>query len=84
MQSRVWYHGNMSRKLPFRYLEPIFCAGLLDDPLLPVHLSKNHRGESRSLYEELEMPPGAALIKLPEHLTPRPLLASEMPILFGR
>jgi ribonuclease Z len=45
-----------------------------------MHLSKNYRGMSRLLYEELEMPPETRLLGLPEHVTPRPLLAGEIPL----
>jgi ribonuclease Z len=47
--------------------------------VLPTHLSRTYRGKSHLLYEELEMPPGVGLLRLPEHLTPRPLLAGELP-----
>ncbi len=45
--------------------------------LLPMHLSKSYLGKSAGLYRELELPPGTRLLRLPEHLVPRPLLASE-------
>jgi ribonuclease Z len=47
--------------------------------VLPTHLSRTYRGKSHLLYEELEMPRGVTLLRLPEHLTPRPLLAGELP-----
>jgi ribonuclease Z len=47
--------------------------------LLPMHFSKCYSGKSRLLYEELKTPPGVALLRLPEHLTPRPLLPGEIP-----
>ena len=47
--------------------------------LLPVHFSKSYSGKSALLYEELEVPPGVTLLRLPEHLTPRPLLTGEIP-----
>jgi ribonuclease Z len=47
--------------------------------LLPMHFSKSYSGKSRLLYEELKTPPGVTLLRLPEHLTPRPLLTSEIP-----
>lgn len=34
----------MSRRLPFRYLEPVFFSGLLDDPVLSVHVRPLGRG----------------------------------------
>jgi len=47
--------------------------------LLPIHLSKGNIGRSETLYEELRMPPGVTLLRLPEHIPPRPLLPSEIP-----
>ncbi|MCM2360015.1 MAG: MBL fold metallo-hydrolase [Geobacteraceae bacterium] len=47
--------------------------------VLPMHLSKSYLGESRRLYQELAPPPGVTILRLPEHLAPRPLLASEVP-----
>jgi ribonuclease Z len=47
--------------------------------VLPMHFSKGYGGKSRLLYEELEMPPDVTLLQLPEHLTPRPLIAGEAP-----
>jgi ribonuclease Z len=46
---------------------------------LPVHLSKTYNGRSERLYRELVMPPGVTLLRLPEHLLPRPLFPSEVP-----
>ena len=45
--------------------------------LLPMHLSKSYLGKSAQLYRELALPPGTRLLHLPEHLVPRPLLATE-------
>jgi ribonuclease Z len=47
--------------------------------VLPMHLSKSYLGQSRLLYQELEAPPGVTILRLPEHLAPRPLLASDVP-----
>jgi ribonuclease Z len=52
--------------------------------LLPMHFSKSYGGMSNLLYEELKMPPGATLLQLPEHLTPRPLIAGDAPRLCFR
>jgi ribonuclease Z len=46
---------------------------------LPMHLSKTYNGRVDQLYRELRMPEGVALLKLPEHLLPRPLFPSEVP-----
>ncbi|KAF0218372.1 MAG: ribonuclease [Geobacteraceae bacterium] len=47
--------------------------------LLPMHFSKTYIGRTHLLYEQLEIPPGVTLLRLPEHLAPRPLLAGEVP-----
>jgi ribonuclease Z len=56
---------------------------LLDDLrptfFLPMHLSKTYLGQNARLYEELEPPPGTTILRLPEHLTPRPLLPADLP-----
>jgi len=46
--------------------------------LLPMHLSKSYVGRGEQLYRELDLPSGVTLLRLPEHLTPRPLLPSEV------
>jgi len=46
--------------------------------LLPMHLSKSYQGRSALLYDELELPPGVTLLRLPPHLTPRPLFTRDM------
>ncbi len=46
---------------------------------LPMHLSKTYNDQSHRLYQELTMPPGVTLLKLPEHLLPRPLFPSDVP-----
>ncbi len=50
--------------------------------VLPMHFSRSYSGKTSLLYEELEIPQGVTLLRLPEHLTPRPLLAVEAPKLF--
>ncbi len=50
--------------------------------VLPMHLSKtyqNYRGKSNPLYDEIEPPPGVTVLKIPDRLTPRPIMASEVP-----
>lgn len=47
---------------------------------LPMHLSKSYLGESAKLYAELEPPPGTTVIRLPEHVVPRPLYSCEVPL----
>lgn len=46
---------------------------------LPMHLSKSYLGQSHRLYEELQPPSGTTILRLPEHLTPRPLLPADLP-----
>ena len=47
---------------------------------LPMHLSKTYLGRSSELYAELDPPPGATILRLPEHVAPRPLFACEVPL----
>ena len=47
--------------------------------VLPMHLSKCYSDRSRLLYEELAPPPGVSLLRVPDHVTPRPLLTSDVP-----
>ncbi len=46
---------------------------------LPMHMSKNYLGRSHRLYDELVLPAGTTLLKIPEHVAPRPLIPSEVP-----
>ena len=47
--------------------------------LLPMHLSKSYLGDTQRLYAELDPPPGTGVLQLPDYITPRPLLPSELP-----
>ena len=47
--------------------------------LLPMHLSKAYISDTQSLYAELDPPHGTQLLQLPDYMTPRPLLPSELP-----
>jgi len=48
--------------------------------LLPMHLSKSYQGvSSDSLYREIEVPAGVTVLRIPDRLTPRPIMASEVP-----
>lgn len=51
--------------------------------LLPMHLSKSYNTKGHLIYDELPLAPETRLIRLPEHLTPRPLLPAEFPKLGG-
>lgn len=44
---------------------------------LPMHLSKSYIHRWDQVYDELCMPPGVTLLRLPKYLTPRPLLTHE-------
>ena len=44
---------------------------------LPMHLSKSYIHHWERLYDELDIPPGVTLVRLPKYLTPRPILACE-------
>lgn len=46
---------------------------------LPMHLSKSYNRCSQRLYQELEPPPGTTLLRIPDMVTPRPLLQMEFP-----
>jgi len=48
--------------------------------LLPMHFSKSYQGVgSSALYQEIEPPPGTTVLRIPDRLTPRPIMASEVP-----
>ena len=44
---------------------------------LPLHLSKTYLGRSDELYGELLPPSGTGILRMPEHLTPRPIFSSD-------
>jgi ribonuclease Z len=44
---------------------------------LPIHLSKTYLGRSDELYGELSPPPGTVILRMPEHLTLRPIFSAE-------
>ena len=52
--------------------------------LLPTHFSKAYQGMVAQVYAELELPPGTTLIRIPDHVAPRPLLADELIPLWRR
>ena len=45
---------------------------------LPMHLSKSYIGREELIYDELVIPPGTTLLRLPPRFTPRPLLPEEL------
>ena len=48
--------------------------------LLPMHFSKSYQtAGSHALYQEIEPPAGVTVLKIPDRLTPRPIMASEVP-----
>jgi ribonuclease Z len=42
-----------------------------------MHFSKTYLGRCPELYQELSPPPGTTVLRLPEHMTPRPIYAGE-------
>ncbi len=51
---------------------------------LPMHLSKSYIHHWERVYDELRMPQGVTLLRLPKYLTPRPLLTFEAGRLGGK
>ena len=52
---------------------------------LPMHLSKTYIGRGNILYDDLKVPTGVSLLRLPERLTSRPFLPGELyPVLSRR
>ena len=48
--------------------------------VLPMHFSKSYQGGSSDLlYREIEPPAGVTVLRIPARLTPRPIMASEVP-----
>lgn len=47
--------------------------------LLPMHLSKAYVRRPYALYDELRLPEGTRLLPLPDYVTPRPKLLTELP-----
>jgi ribonuclease Z len=47
--------------------------------VLPMHLSKSYQGGKHALYQEIEPPSGVTVLRIPDRLTPRPIMASEVP-----
>lgn len=54
-------------------------AELRPKALLPMHLSKAYIRRPFDLYAELYPPDGTRLLRLPDYVTPRPKLLTEMP-----
>lgn len=54
--------------------------------VLPMHFSKSYQGgeNSQKLYREIEPPPGVTVLRIPGRLTPRPIMASEVPNPLGQ
>jgi len=47
--------------------------------VLPMHLSKTYLGRGAQIYDEISLPEGTTLLRLPEHVTPAPLLPRDLP-----
>ncbi len=46
--------------------------------VLPMHLSKGYLRRTAQLYQELQPPAGTTVLRLPDHVAPRPLLPREV------
>jgi ribonuclease Z len=57
----------------------VFIREVRPAMLLPMHLSKSYLGDTQRLYAELDPAPDTRILCLPDYLTPRPLLPSELP-----
>jgi len=55
------------------------AAELRPKALLPMHLSKAYIGRPFDLYAELTLPDSTRLLRLPDYVTPRPKLLTELP-----
>lgn len=47
--------------------------------LLPMHLSKTYIHRWEVMYNELRLPSGTTLLRIPPHVAPRPLITCELP-----
>lgn len=47
--------------------------------VLPMHLSKSYLSDTSRLYKEIEPPPGVTVLRIPDYVTPRPLIPAEVP-----
>ncbi len=47
--------------------------------VLPIHVSKAYSGETERIFDELTPPAGTTLLRLPDHIAPRPYLPDEVP-----
>jgi ribonuclease Z len=59
------------------------AADLRPRALLPMHLSKAYVHRPYDLYKELAPPVGTRLLRLPDYVTPRPRLLTELPPVAG-
>ncbi|MBJ6725379.1 ribonuclease Z [Geomesophilobacter sediminis] len=46
---------------------------------LPMHHSKGYLGTSQNLFDELRPPAGVTILRVPDRITPRPIMACEVP-----
>ncbi len=54
-------------------------ADIRPEFVLPLHLSKSYIGDTERILSELEPPDTTTLLRLPDHIAPRPLLPDEIP-----
>lgn len=57
------------------------CREIKPQLLLPMHLSKSYISDTKQLYAELDQRQGTTILQLPDYITQRPLLTSELPSL---
>ncbi len=54
-------------------------ADLQPDYVMPVHISKSYLSETDRINAELRPPAGTRILRLPDHIVPRPFLPDEIP-----
>lgn len=47
--------------------------------VIPMHLSKSYQTDTSRIYQEIEPPPGTQVLRIPDHVTPRPIIPAEVP-----
>jgi len=47
--------------------------------VVPIHVSKSYNDDTNRVFTELEPPAGCTLLRLPDHIAPRPYLPDEIP-----
>lgn len=47
--------------------------------VVPIHVSKSYNEDTGRIFDELEAPEGCSVLRLPDHIAPRPYLPDEIP-----